>query len=361
MNHPLEIMDDSSVESGERDGLVTHIVAVQGMLQYGLELFYTTDRIARVENLSTNIDRFNTKFGIQPVTACMLYEDLQKTNVDDARINQPDDTTLKFFLLSLHYLRKYPTEDILESTFDYSPRYISRMLWQYVERIQALKAEKIVWPDGLNDQDLWVLSVDGTHCWIKEPSHPEFSQDKKKYSHKLNKAGKSYELGIALNGGLIWMNGAFDAGENDITIFRKPNGLKDRLELLGKKAIGDLGYRGEPKYVSFPNPNDCKGVALFKSRALKRHENFNCMTKVFEILAGRFRHGEDKFGKAFEAVCVLCQYKLENELPLYDVLIAAVVNAADNNDSESTSSAKSNSTIDDDILELAGTEEEDEL
>jgi hypothetical protein len=132
---------------------------------------------------------------------------------------------------------------------------------------------------------------------------------RRKYSHKLNKAGKSYELGIGLNGGLIWMNGPlFDAGENDITIFRKPNGLKDRLELLGEKAIGDLGCRGEPKFVSYPNPDDYKRVAMFKSRALKRHENFNCMTKVFEILSGRFRHTEDKFGSAFEAVCVLCQY-----------------------------------------------------
>ena len=353
-------MEDSSDD--ERDGLVTHIVTVQHMLLVGLELFYKPDRIARVVNLSTNIDRFNTKFGVQPVTACMLYEDLQKTNIDDARIDEPDKTTLKFFLISLYFLRKYPTEDILESTLDFSPRYISGVAWQYVYRIQAMKAEKIVWPDDLNDQDMWVLTVDGTHCWIKEPGHPEFSQDRRKYSHKLNKAGKSYELGIALNGGLIWMNGPFDAGENDIAIFRKPNGLKDRLELLGKKAIGDLGYRGEPKFVSYPNPDDYKRVAMFKSRALKRHENFNCMTKVFEILSGRFRHIEDKFGSAFEAVCVLCQYKLENELPLYDVLIAAVVNAADkNNDSESTSSAKSNSSIDDDILELAGTEEEDEL
>jgi hypothetical protein len=93
------------------------------MLLVGLELFYKPDRIARVESLSTNIDRFNTKFGVQPVTACMLYEDdLQKTNVDDARIDEPDKTTLKFFLISLYFLRKYPTEDILESTLDYSPR-----------------------------------------------------------------------------------------------------------------------------------------------------------------------------------------------------------------------------------------------
>jgi hypothetical protein len=106
-------MDEDSSED-ERDALVTHIaVTVQQILLVGLELFYKPDQIARVENLSTNIHRFNAKFGVQPVTACMLYEeDLQKTNVDDARIDKPhDDITLKFFLMSLYFLRKYPTED----------------------------------------------------------------------------------------------------------------------------------------------------------------------------------------------------------------------------------------------------------
>lgn len=72
------------------------------------------------------------------------------------------------------------------------------------------------------------------------------------------------------------------------------------------------------------------------------------MTKVFEILAGRFRHPEDKFGVAFDAVCVLCQYKLENELPLYDVLIEAVINAVED-DGDDSSSHSSDSTIDDGI------------
>jgi hypothetical protein len=61
-----------------------------------------------------------------------------------------------------------------------------------------------------------VLSVDGTHCWIKEPSHPEFSQYDKKII--LNKAGNSYELGMTLDGGLLWMNGWYDAGENEILL-----------------------------------------------------------------------------------------------------------------------------------------------
>lgn len=190
-----------------------------------------------------------------------------------------------------------------------------------------LKHDKICWPDNLNEDDVWVLTVDSVHCWRVEPRDPEFSQNCQAYSHKLNKAGYAYELGLDLVGGLIWMHGQFDAGTNDITIFRKPNGLLERLRHLGKKAIGDFGYRGEPHYVSFPNSMDSKKLALFKSRAQKRHENFNAMIKVFRILSGRFRHSTCNFADAFEAVCVLCQYKLENELPLYDILIQKIIDA----------------------------------
>ena len=71
----------------------------------------------------------------------------------------------------------------------------------------TMKAEKIVWPDDLHSDDTWVLMVDGTHCWTQEFRTPEFSQDQKKCSHKLNKAGENCELGIDLSGDLIWMNG----------------------------------------------------------------------------------------------------------------------------------------------------------
>jgi hypothetical protein len=55
---------------------------------------------------------------------------------------------------------------------------------------------------------------------------------------------------------------------------------------------------------------------MFKSRALKRHENFNGMTKLFSILSGHFPHHGDKIEQAFVAFCVVCQFKLENEMPL---------------------------------------------
>ena len=120
------------------------------------------------------------------------------------------------------------------------------------------------------------------------------------------------------------MNGPFKAGRNDLNIFIE-EGLEARLLHLKKKAIGDGIYKGHDKAVSFPNKHDSYGVKKFKSRALHRHEDFNGMTKTFRILSGRFRHGVGKIARAFESVAVICQYKIEADEPLYDVLVEDIV------------------------------------
>jgi hypothetical protein len=197
----------------------------------------------------------------------------------------------------------------------------------FQKKIRRLKAEKIVWPDDWEEDEIWVVSVDGTHCWIAEPKHPEWSQDKKFYSHKYNKAGISYELAIDLaRDRLVWMNGPFRAGKNDVKIFRH-HGLMEKLLATNKKAIGDKGYSGA-RYrgvVSTWNAHDDYYVKKFKSRALKRHEYFNGMIKRFGCMDGRFRGGPRRFKYYFESICVICQYQLENGMPLYDILIPALV------------------------------------
>ena len=57
-----------------------------------------------------------------------------------------------------------------------------------------MNKEVVMWPDNDEDEDddeIWALSVDGVHCWIQEPRHPEWSQDRKHYSHKCGHAGVS--------------------------------------------------------------------------------------------------------------------------------------------------------------------------
>jgi DDE superfamily endonuclease len=154
------------------------------------------------------------------------------------------------------------------------------------------------------------MSVDGTHCPIFEPNHPTLSVDPRYYSHKFNRAGLSYEIALSLvEDRIVWVSGPYPAGTNDITIFRR--GLLHHIP-NGKRVIADRGYMGEPDYVSTPNNYDDEIVKGFKSRARSRQESINAKIKVFRCLTQCFRHSIEFHGSAFDAICVIVQYQLEN-------------------------------------------------
>lgn len=77
----------------------------------------------------------------------------------------------------MHHLKRCPTELEREPIFEVDLMEGRDWVWCFVEKIQALKAEKIVWPDDNFGGDLWIITVDGPHCWISEPGHPVWSQD----------------------------------------------------------------------------------------------------------------------------------------------------------------------------------------
>ena len=212
------------------DNEIKHLLTATEMMFQGLRLLrYTWRRIKR-SKVKHNMARFKTHFGLSPGTAVWIYEDLQRTTIADAKITG-SKLELKYFLMGLHFLKKYPTEEDMTARFDYSNYWSREKVWKTAERIRALKATKIVWEEGLADGEVWVMTVDGIHCWIAEPTHPEWSQDPKYYSHKYGKAGLVYELGICLKTSrLLWIRGPLPAGTNDITVFR--SALKAELELL---------------------------------------------------------------------------------------------------------------------------------
>jgi len=335
----------AELNSDNEDDLVTHVVMYDEMLQTALLIANFTETQIQRGSEAINISRFKHNYGVLPALCCTIYEDLQKSAAVDNGSTPPISMRLigshknyKWYLRALYYLRKYPLEaDFAKELKVSSEHYARDRIWEMITRIQYLKFVKITWPDDLGGEDIWVITVDGTHVWLKEPTHAEYSQDSQYWSHKFNRAGFNYELGIAIaSGRLVWMNGPFKAGRSDKQIFVE-NGLKQKLLLLGKKCIGDSAYNGHLDVASYPNHHDSYGVKKFKSRALKRHEGFNGMTKTFKILDDRFRNSTDKFGPAFEAVCVICQYKIETDEPLFDVLIDDVVNGGDNTDSENDS------------------------
>ena len=118
------------------------------------------------------------------------------------------------------------------------------------------------------------------------------------------------------------MNGPFLPGVlNDNQIFAD-HGLKDKLKSVGKKALGDKIYNGHPEQCSTFNAVDSPAVSTFKGRVQMRHEQFNGMVKEFKVTSSPFRHKPDKIEKhkiCFEAVTVLCQYRLEHGEPLFDL------------------------------------------
>jgi hypothetical protein len=292
----------------------------QGLLSRG----FSQERLDR-NSLERRIEWFQSFFGCPPVVVEQMWSDLQTTGIAAARIGRVADdikVSIDDFFNALEFLKCYQPEKRREGLTGLSAKTLRKRCWWYCRKLQALKADKIIWPNYPPDT-IWVMTVDGVHCAINEPKHPEFSQDKDYYSHKKNRAGWSYELGISIfDPNLIWMSGPHKAGQNDKTIFAKAGGLKERLRAANVKAIGDKFYNGHPNEASCFNAYDDEDVREFKRRALLRHEKFNGLLKQFDVLDSRYRHlSGEKFGSCFEAVAVICQYRIELECPttLFDI------------------------------------------
>jgi hypothetical protein len=254
------------------------------------------------------------------------------------------DQTLKYFFMSIHFLSCYPTEEQAEAIFKVCDRTYRHWVWYMVEKIARLKDEVICWPESWNNADntedpisqtIFAITVDGTHCRIQEPTHENFSENTRYFSHKFKCAAYDYEIAISVfEGQVVWAAGPYPAGTNDITIFRHK--LKDKIlesqawSGVQHRAIGDKGYRGEREIVSVPSSHDKDEVRKFKARALARHETFNSRMKNFDCLEDRFRHtghprrkevtgSEVKHQWCFNAVLVICQLQIENGFPLFMV------------------------------------------
>ena len=311
--------DGSSSDSGLEG--ITEVYTADEILRIGLLLVHY--RRKRIKNCkkARNIERFKSNYGAKPGVVASVFSDLQRTHLLPI-----GKRNIRHLLMAFHTLMRYPTNDEREALFDIGKHEAADITWEFVRWIQALKPYKILWPPATENDKIWAITVDGVHFWIKEPSHPEWSLDLTHYSHKYNKAGLCYELGISLTGGLVWMKGPFRAGMSNLKIFVE-EGLKEKLKSVKMKAIADGGYFAQEhkNYLSTPNGHDDRSVKKFKSRALKRHEKFNGRIKVFESLSGRFRHGKKTFASCVEAICVICQYDLEQGNPLYDILIEDII------------------------------------
>ena len=281
------------------------------------------DANRQVVRRQKNLERFCCYFGSKPAVYSAIWTDLQTSANVTALVTQDDinggKTCVEHLLMAAHFLKCYPKDNQAEGIFKLSDTTIRKWVWLYIEKLQALKQEKIMWDACMMSNVIFALSVDGVHCRIFEPNHGRYSKNPAYYSHKFKQAGLDYEVALSVHENkCIWTNGPFPAGKSDISVFRAANGLKAKMvaESAGKLGIANLGYRGEADLLTTPNSHDDAAVRQFKSRVLARHEKFNGQLKNFGCLSERFRHGILKHQMCFEAVTVICQYQLENGTPL---------------------------------------------
>jgi len=266
-----------------------HIAATQ-MLRMGLRFVGQDDHVQARRSEGTRKEDFHSFYGTSPVVASAVFSDLQTTTVAAAHV-EPEQLDLHSFMMALHFLKIYPTDNCKSTTFKGNPKTCRDWCWWYCRKIRALKSEKIVWPtewDGAdpnydpNNIPTFLLSVDGVHCRVFEPWHPVYSKNPAFYSHKFRQSGLSYELALHLfENRLVWMKGPLPAGESDINIFQGAGGgvaLKDRIP-AGKLGVADHGYPGQQGILSLPSSHDTPEVRRFKSRARARQETFNARIK----------------------------------------------------------------------------------
>ena len=112
------------------------------LMTLGLRLINYTEQKLQRANLKTNQKRFKDHFGSTPYVCTLIWEDLQTTEIPEARVEKKD-LNIQHFLMSMHFLKLYPKEYEQELTFNVSEKYGREKTWMWVEKIRGLKAEKL--------------------------------------------------------------------------------------------------------------------------------------------------------------------------------------------------------------------------
>lgn len=291
--------------------MVYYQMSTLQFLQHGLKVVGFDLARQRRTCPQENIKRFRAAYGCGPGACSAIFRDLQTTAIPKARIDKANSF---YFVVAINWLATYKKEKEMAGFFKCDDKTLREHIRVYVDAIAALKGQKIVW-DIDNNPETFLISVDGVHFRVNEPrTQPSATW----CSHKFKSAGVTYEIGIAVyHNKVVWINGPHKAAVHDKEIYESK--LRKKMP-AGKKAIADRGYRGEEgrRTLCIRNTHDSPAMKDFKRRVRARHENFNARLRVFNILEHRFRHGVERHQTVFEAVCVICQYDMENGHPLLD-------------------------------------------
>ena len=122
----------------------TMVVAltVNEMLCKGLLLVgFDKRRQDRVQQ-KTNMERFRTFYSSNPIVFVKIWEDLQTTEILEARIHAAKHSCDNL-LMAAYFLKCYPTETLMAGAFCVAEKTAPKWVWFFAAKIQALKKSKV--------------------------------------------------------------------------------------------------------------------------------------------------------------------------------------------------------------------------
>jgi len=287
-------------------------------LHLGLDIAGFTSH--RTTSHVTNLQHYRSEYGSSPKVHVAIFRDMKKLKEDsppESTKGIHEDADPKHFLWACHWLKNYPKLVQMAAKYKQTEVTCSKWAWYYVEKLHEQFPLKIFWrwrvnPD--NADEVFIASVDGVHCRIKEPG----GFDSRYNSHKVGKACLNYEVACAIREPKIVHFCGPTFQQNDGTVSQRPDGIQSKVP-AGKKIVTDKLYNGYGSCFVTPNPRDPKPLRKFKDRCRARQESVNMRLKRYEILAGVYRHKRAYHTVIFRAVCVIVQYEMELGEPIFDV------------------------------------------
>jgi len=266
---------------------------VESMMSFGLDLVGFSGARQNVSD-KLKMKRFRAHYGIGPDTVLAIVKDLK---ID---VRGKNKTSLKHIMMALCWLKLNETEHVMAGRWGFGEEFCWDTVKLYASKIQSLKAKKIGFR-RLDPDRFYIGTVDCVHCAVNEFRTEPGS---KWYSHKLNGCGLTYEVVIDVcDDKVLWVAGPKPASTHDITFFhggtevsknkKKNEAVWDKNALyfqipVGRRLIGDSGYKGEPAKISVTSREHDDKVKKFFARAKSRQESFNTRLKFFNVLSGCF-------------------------------------------------------------------------
>jgi hypothetical protein len=119
------------------------VVSELKILHKGLQYAGFSNRRQKRVKHETNMERFRSFYGSDPVVYAKILDDLIFTDIPAASIAGNDEVTLKHYLMAIHWLKCYRTETVQSGQFGFCEITCRKYAWYFAERIQALKDQKV--------------------------------------------------------------------------------------------------------------------------------------------------------------------------------------------------------------------------